>query len=195
MSSGVELMKAKLSTLVIAALAFAAPAAANPMMWYLDGVTFEDGAVAAGSFLFDASGFDPSANFWGSYSGVNIYVTDLNGDVFHYQGEGRTGGNSHEVSFGEVITLQSAATRSLFFDIGPGLGFADGIATFDTYFSGEYLSLGLGARQSLTFRNIISGGVTTVNPVAEPGPVLLLFTSLLMIGAFHKARRSWDLPK
>ena len=39
---------------LLGALLFALPAHANPITWHLDGVAFDDGGTANGSFVYDA---------------------------------------------------------------------------------------------------------------------------------------------
>jgi hypothetical protein len=143
-------------------------ASSAPVVWYLDGVTFDDGATAIGSFTYDADGGGP----YGTYANAAVEVIETNGDSFLYETV-TAGGNFHEISFGGF-----PGTRGLFFDVLP-LFIAPGVSDFDPYFSMEYLNLVTGT----FYRHITSGLLTTTAPVATPEPSVawLLFIVLVFV--------------
>src|SRR5260370_6220958 len=65
-NSGIIILRAVLAAVCAAALS-SSNATADPLIWTLTGVTFDDGGTASGSFLFDSTGV-----FSGIYSQINI---------------------------------------------------------------------------------------------------------------------------
>lgn len=154
------------AALIVVMLGMSSAIEASPITWYLDGVTFDDGSTAIGSFLFDAS-----VGTFGSYTDASIDVIEKSdGSVFHYSSNGFGQGNFHEVFFVGNGVPGPQPQRTLFFDLAPGLMFAAGVTTFDPFFSVEYLYSPSGA---MTDRNIVAGSITTT-PVPEPSSLLLL---------------------
>jgi hypothetical protein len=113
-------MRIRRTVLMICSIfAFAGSLAATPLVWTLSGVTFNDGGLASGSFVYDA--------VTNTYSSIN--VTTTNGSV-------RTGATYHFIDAGvssgalvlAVVTTTGdlTGTPALAFPFTPALSDAGG---------------------------------------------------------------------
>lgn len=144
-------------------LALAASAGAAPVTWYLSGVTMADGAVANGSFVFDAS--------TNTYSSVSI--TTSGGSVFVSSTYTAVDPNAVSVDDGTNVELVPNAGLAnftgtpvlvLFFqttltDAGGSSWLAGGPASYETTCRDSACT-----GPSLTRRNFLGGIATTTPP-------------------------------
>jgi hypothetical protein len=97
----------------IAVLLFGFSAQAAPVTWTLEGVVFDDGGTAFGSFIYDAD--------FNVYSSVNITTTagtDLAGDTYQYPNGVFTNPLSLVATSQDVPNLTNVPAIGLFFSDG-----------------------------------------------------------------------------
>jgi hypothetical protein len=157
--------------LTLLLLTIAGAAAAAPATWYLSGVTMADGAVANGSFVYDAT--------TNTYSSVDI--TTSGGTVFtgaHFIG--LVPGFSTSTFILPVTTPGAAnyfGVRDLPITFGAALTDAGGTVAINTAQIAPFVSTettcvnaGCSGPPPATRNNIVAGVVTTTVPV-PPVPV------------------------
>jgi hypothetical protein len=159
----------------IAVLVFGVSAQAAPVTWTLEGVAFDDGGTASGSFIYDAD-FDV-------YSSVNMTTTagdDLAGDTYLYPNGVFVNQLSLIATSQDVPDLTDVPALALFFSVG--LTNAGGSVSLTSATSRESLcgdvdcNVGLGEPFS---RNVIAG---TVSAIPVPAAVWLFGSALAGLG-------------
>jgi len=167
--------------IMIAACLTLLSASAAPVTWTLQGVTFNDGGTASGSFSYDAVA--------GTYSSINITTT---------AGTAFSGATYLAVDPGNSST--STVLR-----VVPNAGSANaGTAVLALFFSSALTSAGgtvalstgldegtcntTGCTSAMGLRSLTGGSVSTVPPSATPIPSSL---SLLGVGLFFLAGWSY----
>jgi hypothetical protein len=169
--------------IVVVLLAGSMSANAVPLVWNLQGVTFDDGGTATGSFVYDAN--------TSTYSAINIQTT---GNLsFTYTTSGLIGGGPFALavttgSFVGAGFLQLIAVSGLT-DAGGtiAIGQQNGLAPWET----TYVMGALGGimldYNSPPFRSITAGYVTSV---PEPATFKLLGFGLLGVGFMWRRKVS-----
>jgi PEP-CTERM motif len=161
-------------------LLFSAGACAGPILWTLQGVTFNDGGTASGSFLFDAG--------TGQYSSINITTTSgsvLTGATYAFPDPANAPFNGPAELF-MVASNAPDLTGSPFLSLiwQSNLTGAGGTIPFSTTLnSGETTctSPTCSSINQSKVRLATAGAVTTA-AVPEPGTFVLVGVALAAVG-------------
>ncbi|HTO41244.1 MAG TPA: PEP-CTERM sorting domain-containing protein [Rhizomicrobium sp.] len=169
--------------MIFAAAMFAATmvgtsANAVPITWTLQGLTFDDGGTAYGSFVYDAD--------TGKYTDVNItttgkwaytYTNVLGCDAFGF--DANTGSNAEGNGFLEISTSLELTNA------GGNIPFV-GAANYETpYYANNEIGL--------SYRYIVAGAVVSPSsnsPVPEPWTLALVGAGLAGMAATRRRRKA-----
>jgi hypothetical protein len=156
---------------IVMGFGFAGLAGASPILWNLSGVTFADGGIATGSFMFDA---DTS-----SYSSIDIVTSEgsIAGTTYLDVVAGPAVGSF--ILAAAPIATYGIGTESLIIQYVSALTDAGG--TTPITFGAE------GACQdsqcdAIGANRFVTAGAVTTNAVPEPTPVALVAVGLLGLG-------------
>ncbi len=151
-------------------LAAAGEARADPVIWTLSGVTFSDGGIASGSFVYDATSNTVSA--W------SITVTGGDTGLFSpfIYNPGDSTAEGINAAFPGIFIL-SPGSRALQLGFAGPLTDSGGTLAIVPFDSTEE-SFGV---TFFNFRDIASGSVVGAPPVPEPATLLLLSASFTMM--------------
>lgn len=159
-----------------------AGAFAGPILWTLQGFTFDDGGTASGSFMFDAA--------TGLYSSINITTSNgsvLSGSTYAFVDPGNAGFNGPS----EIFMVASSApdlTGSPFLGLIWQSNLTGGGGTVplsSSLNSGETKCTNSGCTSinQLTGRLLTGGSVTTgAGTVPEPATFVLVGCALAAVG-------------
>jgi hypothetical protein len=160
--------------LLVTALLLSVSANAVPVIWTLDGVTFEDGYTAEGSFVYDAD-----LGFNGTYSDISITTYSASGTNFVDQlGDGglrdpdRVAMSDNVDYFLGLVFASPLTSAAGSVELVPDLG--DGMNSLD---AGCSSFIGCGAPDISNFRSITSGRVIG-NVVPIPAAAWLFGSAL-----------------
>lgn len=178
-----------LGVVAMAFLAGPMSARAVPLMWNLQGVTFDDGGTATGSFVYDAD--------TQTYSAINIQTTGnlaftyTAGDLIGWAKSGFSVATGSFVGAGflDLMMVSDLTDAGGTVAIGPNGVFT---APFETTY--EANPLGGGVQLNYTsppFRYISTGYVTSV---PEPATFSLFGFGLLSIGFMWRRKLSCARP-
>lgn len=145
------------ATALVLGLGALLPLQAAPVTWYLSGGTFADGGTFGGSFSYDATALT-SSGFLISVTGGGFSALTYDssaGAVFGFGG----------VAFGHRLLSFRAGSRTLNIGFNPELTNAGGTSSI-------FLSGGNSVEftQTLSYRNITGGTVSSTAPVETPEP-------------------------
>lgn len=171
-----------IATRVLAGIALAmiclAPAWAVPVGWTLNGVTFNDGGTASGSFTYDAD--------TNQFSAINIVTTtgtSVTGATFSFVCQSPCTGLTPNSSNALYLTTSSAndltGTPGLALSFSPALSNAGGSAAVNGI-QGVCSDANC-ASPAAPSRNISAGTVASVAATVSPTPAVS-FTGLLGLG-------------
>ena len=165
--------------LAVGLLAASMAANAIPITWHLDGVTFDDGGTATGSFEYDAA-----TNL---FSAISI-TTSANGPFGTTYGIPTGIGNSR--FFDTITSFPAAGKPRLLFDLLAPMTDAGGTIGISFFAGGIFDGEGFCTSNSCgnvnPARLITAGGITTA--VAEPATLMLFGLSLIGLGLVRRRR-------
>lgn len=171
-------------------LALTAMAAhADPVLWTLNNVVFDDGGTASGWFVFDATQWNTAQGKWGVYGDFDIQTTaGTEGLSWHYNSADGNNFAWHIDMFGFANSLAWAANGA----DEPWIDFIFGSALTD---AGGTVSITGGWEasdiNSTVYRQFASGSITTetANAVPEPAVPALVGAALFGLAVTTRKRR------
>jgi hypothetical protein len=173
-----------LITAFILVVTFGVPsiASADGITWTLSGVTFDDGATASGSFVFDA--------LTNTYSAIDIITTAgsaFGGATYTGIDPGFPSTSGQLIVVTNPLLADLTGTGVLELDFGPltNLG-----GTFPVVAEGEGTCDDAGCTSGTELRTITGGEVTGVVATPEPSTLLLLVMGLAGLAGAAAAKRT-----
>lgn len=164
------------SIIISITLIVSSPVFAIPVTWTLDGVVFDDGGVASGSFIYDAS--------TDIYSAVDIITTaGTSMPGAHYQYATFFLGNSgNVVGLTDINGPDLSGAAAWFMEFSGGLTNLGGTVSLVSAFGGESFCADPDCAISVgppEFRQVIAG---TASAVPIPAAVWLFGSALVGLG-------------
>lgn len=181
-------MKKLFSTLAVCSGLMFVPLAAHAalVVWTLDGVVFDDGSTASGSFTFDAATTTFSSLSISTTSGASYELADLAGSVFGADA------NGVNVVDGYLFGGDNTGRAILNLDFVSSLTDAGGIVSIVTGFpSFEGVCGTMDCTSGSVSRFTIAGGRVIGAPVAvsSPGALSMLALGLAALALTRRSAR------